>query len=278
MYTHIYVKLFFIFLFMPWLINALIPLLIFWVTVVWLKIDSDTTISSVMAIGATLAVLFCYYLIGKEIFEEKKPIFELIRSIRAEIKIAIYHLRRQPVVMILLLFGSFLLPQFYGLLEFLLHQQNAESSKSVFFLCIPFLIGPIIEEFLFRKALFEYCRSRKIKYYIFYSVIFFTLVHGYGFTIGSLFLILSRAIFTLFFLTIPYLLTSTLIVPIAVHIFWNLSVFVIDSIDFSISRMESIIIVLVYGIIIILISLYILKKYLVYQKKEEMDGVIRKEP
>jgi membrane protease YdiL (CAAX protease family) len=139
---------------------------------------------------------------------------------------AIEVIHKKPSIIIISVLGSFMLPQMVGLIKIISKQSSENPLNSLGFVLITLSIAPIIEELLFRKALLKYCRENNLKHFLLYSTIIFTLVHGYDFSLGSLFLLLARIIFTLCFLSIPYLLTSRLTVSIIAHITWNISVIV----------------------------------------------------
>lgn len=255
-----------IFLIIPWLINVIIPFAMFWVVVNWFQIMDDSLIRSIMEIGGTSVILACYLALYAKVLHESNPELNLKLSFIIEIKVAFQQVRERPVMVLMILVGSFLLPQINGFLGILFDLERAELPNMTISILIPLFIGPIVEELFFRKALLSYCQNKGIKNYALYSVLFFLLIHGYDFSLGSLFLILSRVLFILVFLTIPYLLTSALIIPVMAHIAWNISVIVFGFLDVSTASSSLIVVAVISAFVIIYISIHIFTKFSTYRK------------
>lgn len=100
-------------------------------------------------------------------------------------------------------------------------------SINLYQLPVVLAIGPVIEEYLFRKVLYLYCTKYGIRRFVFLSALFFTLIHGYSVSMAAVVIFLGSFILAYFFLATLYSMYRIIYIPIQMHICWNFSIFMI---------------------------------------------------
>jgi len=126
------------------------------------------------------------------------------------------------------LIGSFLLPFLKLYFHVILKTPEPANEKSIlYYIIIPFFLGPIIEEWFFRKTMYNYFKSNNIKWFAFLSALFFSIIHGYIINLYSLFSFLVSLIYAYFFLAKIYIFTKSTFVCILNHICYNFCTFLI---------------------------------------------------
>lgn len=225
--TAAYWKMILFFLLLPWLINFFVPLSIF------LPFSSSierkhpsTTQMDIMGAVLSLIVVLCYLFLGKYI--QKKMIdtdeSPVERNDSKSVK-KLYYPKRKDILLYSL--ASLALPVLVYSLQNILGVAEGQSSVNLYQLPVVLAIGPVIEEFLFRKVFYIYCKKHDINKFVLLSSLFFTLIHGYSISVVAVVMFLIRFILAYFFLATLYSMYRIIYIPIQMHICWNFSIFII---------------------------------------------------
>jgi hypothetical protein len=222
-----YGKALLLFLLIPWLINFFVPLSIF------LPLSStiertrpSTTQMNIMGAVLSLIVVLCYLLLGKYIQEGMRDADEspVERNDSKSVK-EIYSSKKGDLLLYSL--ASLALPVLVYCLQNIFGVTEGPPSINLYQLPVVLAIGPVIEEYLFRKVLYLYCTKYGIRRFVFLSALFFTLIHGYSVSMAAVVIFLGSFILAYFFLATLYSMYRIIYIPIQMHICWNFSIFMI---------------------------------------------------
>jgi membrane protease YdiL (CAAX protease family) len=215
------------FLLIPWLINFFVPLSIF--------LPFSSTIEKthppapqlkIMGAVLSLIVVLCYLLLGKYIEKKLRESDESSdEGNNAKSVKEICYPKKGDLLLYSL--ASLALPLLVYCLQNILGVSEGQPSINLYQLPIALAIGPVIEEYLFRKILYFYCIKHGIHRFVFLSAVFFTLIHGYSISWAAAVLFLGTFVFAYFFLATLYVIYRSIYIPLQMHICWNLSVFLI---------------------------------------------------
>lgn len=215
-----YRNLLLVFLMLPWLISFLVPVAVFWISIYWLKIDDGSTLNWILTIAANGLVLLLYFSVARRITSTAGRAIDDSRNNARDKKDAVSIGTKRHRIYLLSLFAVIIASLFYSLVCKLTNHPTGTGHLAIYYI-FPFFLGPLSEEYLFRKAMHVYCKRNGIEHYLTFSAILFALIQGYDMTIASLVDLFITMAFAFFFLAIPYSLTLSLPGVIMVHIFWN---------------------------------------------------------
>ncbi len=218
-----YGKALLLFLLIPWLINFFVPLSIFLpLSSTIERTHPSTAQMDILSAVLSLIVVLCYLFLGKYIQKEMRDTNESLveRSDSKSVK-KIYCSNRKDILLYSL--ASLALPVLVYCLQNILGVAEGPSSINLYQLPVALAIGPVIEEYLFRKVLYFYCTKHGIRRFIFLSALFFTLIHGYSVSAAAVVMFLGRFIWAYFFLATLYSIYQCIYIPIQMHICWNLT-------------------------------------------------------
>jgi membrane protease YdiL (CAAX protease family) len=72
-----------------------------------------------------------------------------------------------------------------------------------------------------------YCKEYGIRRFVLVSALFFSLIHGYSFSVAGAILFVISYIHSYFFLATLYAMYRNIYIPIQMHICWNLTTIVV---------------------------------------------------
>jgi len=180
----------------------------------------------IMGAVLSLIVALCYLSLGKYI--QKKMIntdeSPVERNISKSVKKICYSNRKDILLYSL---ASLALPMLVYSLQNILGVTEGQPSINPYQLPVVLAIGPVIEEFLFRKILYIYCKKNDINRFVLLSSLFFTLIHGYSVSVVAVVMFLISFVLAYFFLATLYSMYRIIYIPIQMHICWNFSIFMI---------------------------------------------------
>jgi len=215
-----YRDLLLVFLILPWLINFLVPVAVFWISVYWLKIDDGSMLNWIITIAANGLVLLLYYYVARRIIGAARQMLDRSANVAVDIPKSTNIRTRRFHILMLPLFAVMLA----ALLESLVSRfTNHPPGRTfpLFYYAFPFFFGPLGEEYIFRKALHIYSQARNTGHYMLLSAIIFSLVQSYDITIASLIDFVITFSVAYFFLAVPYSISLSLFLVVIIHISWN---------------------------------------------------------
>ncbi len=225
----VYWKAVLLFLLIPWLINFLIPVLFaFPLSAGFGGTQPSKLFLNIYSTAVALIGELCYLILGngkaieqnitrneENSNEEKQP-----KSLKK-----VYASGLNDIVLYSL--ASLTLPFLLSSLHELFGFAGELPKTNPFNLLAALVVAPVIEEYLFRKVLYMYCKEYGIRRFVLVSAIFFSLIHGYSFSVAGAVMFLVSYIHTYFFLATLYVVYQSIYIPLQMHICWNLSVFLI---------------------------------------------------
>jgi hypothetical protein len=251
-----YFKAVYLFLLIPVLINIGMSLFFFLIFVILPNnMQINSIIQNLITVSSNFGILYYYWKVANSVILNQN--LPLILELKNEINVFLKLFFKNHRLIYLCLIGSFLLPFVKLYFHLKLKAPYPEKDQGlIYYFIIPFFLGPFIEEWLFRKTMYNYYIYNNIRYFSFSSALFFTILHGYNFNIYSLISFFISLIFAYFFLTEIYQITKSTFLCIINHILYNVSTFLFSTNVF----LNSInIFLIIIAEIIILLYLVIIK-------------------
>lgn len=220
-------EIFYYFLLIPMIINLGVGFL--GLSFLFLPIQAQTSkvVQQLFSLIANGGILLLYAQIVKVVAIKTNPDFQIKEEIKNELKIFRKIFKTDKKILVFGVIGSFLVPLVMCYFRILLNVPDpVNDQQCMYFLVIPFLFGPIVEEFLYRKTMYSYCLKHKTNSFIYVSPIFFSLMHGYSLSVYSGICFIQSVLFAFFFLVLPYIITKSVISSIINHVVINMSVLV----------------------------------------------------
>jgi membrane protease YdiL (CAAX protease family) len=222
-----YGKALLLFLLIPWLIKFFIPMVFtFPLSLGFGGTQPSRLFLNIYSTAVTLIGELCYLLLSKAIEQnmirkEENPAEEnQPKSLKK-----VYASGFKDIVLYSLV--SLTLPLLLYSLHELLGIAEDLPKINPFFSLVTLVVAPFIEEYLFRKVLYMYCKEYGIRRFVLLSALFFSLAHSYSFSVAGAILFVISYIYTYFFLATLYAMYQNIYIPIQMHICWNLTTIVI---------------------------------------------------
>jgi membrane protease YdiL (CAAX protease family) len=216
-----------LFLLIPWLINFFVPVVFtFPLSLGFGGAQPSRLFLNIYSTAVALIGEFCYLLLGKAIEQnmirqEENPAEE---DQPKPLK-KVYASGFRDIVLYSL--ASLTLPLLLYSLDKLLGIEGELPKINPFLSLAALVVAPVIEEYLFRKVLYMYCKEYGIRRFVLVSALFFSLIHGYSSSVAGVVMFLGTFIFVYFFLATLYVMYRSIYIPIQMHICWNLTTIVV---------------------------------------------------
>ncbi|SLM18025.1 membrane hypothetical protein [uncultured spirochete] len=222
-----YGKALLLFLLIPWLINFFVPVVFtFPLSLGFGGAQPSRLFLNIYSTAVALIGEFCYLLLGKAIEQnmvckEENPAEEdqpkSLKKVYAS----------GPKDIVLYSLASLTLPLLLYSLDELLGIAGELPKINPIFSLAALVVAPVIEEYLFRKVLYMYCKEHGIQRFVLVSALIFSLIHGYSISVAGAIMFVVSYIHTYFFLATLYAMYRSIYIPIQMHICWNLTTIVV---------------------------------------------------
>ncbi len=222
-----YARLLPIYVLIPWLATFIIPLLFFFVASPFFLTQAEAggdTASSKLAMGAANVILgaLIYFLISRWRLRKTGRYISLKHEISKEIHILKRSLGRFVPADVFLLITIVSLSIVFPLL-YLRLGQSAEAYYYVPMNLNALFLGPLSEEFLFRRTLYRDFKTTRLSGFCLSSALIFVLNHGYDFSYGSL-VFLIQVFFVGLFSAQVYLKSKSVFLASFFHVLSNATI------------------------------------------------------
>ncbi|MBP7263604.1 MAG: CPBP family intramembrane metalloprotease [Spirochaetia bacterium] len=222
-----YARLLPIYVLIPWLATFIIPLLFFFVASPFFLTQAEArgdTASSKLAMDAANVILgaLIYFLIARWRLRKTGQYLSLKHEISREFHIFKRSLGRFVPADVFLLITIVSISIVFAFL-YLRLGQSSEAYYSVPMNLNALFLGPLSEEFLFRRTLFRDFKHMKLNGFCLSSALIFMLNHGYDFSVSAL-VYLTQVFFVGLFAALLYEKSKSVFLASFFHIMSNATI------------------------------------------------------